>query len=245
MGNPLNPFWKIWLKPNPLNKDANKDFIAEVSTCNVTKRNEDIAQCIVELGSEVKYETLLSILHQRDRIVCRFIEQGESVLTGTCQYSPRIWGVWQSANTRFDSSLHKIGLDIIPSAEMRKSFNRIGVDILGLKNNVAYIARVTDTATGNTDNIITSGDDILIEGERLRIAPLEEDGSGIFFIDREGQLFPITRRLTLNDPKTIIARVPDLPAGQYTLRIVTRFSTNAQLLKEQRVIEYERLLTVV
>ena len=84
MGNPLKSFWKIWLKPNPLNKDVNKDLIAEVSTGNVTKRNEDIARLIVEMGSEIKYDTLLSILNQRDHIVCDFVEQGESVLSGTC-----------------------------------------------------------------------------------------------------------------------------------------------------------------
>ena len=153
-------------------------------------------------------------------------------------------GVWQGGNTRFDSSLHKIGLDFILGSEMRKTFSKIDVEVLGLKNNVAYIGLVTDTATGSTDGTITAGDDIRIEGDRLRIAPLDDEGLGVFFIDRDGQVFPITRRLTQNDPKTVIARVPDLPTGQYRLRMVTRFSTNAQLLKERRVIEYERLLTI-
>jgi len=244
MGNTLKSFWKIWLKPNPLNKDTDRDFIAEVSTGNVTKRNEDIARRIVESGAEFKYDTLLSIINQRDHIVCEFVEQGESVLTGTCQYTPRVSGVWQGVNTRFDTTLHKIGLDLIPSAEMRNSFSRIGIEVLGMKNSVAYIGLVTDTATGNADGTITAGDDIRIDGDRLRIAPLDEEGLGVFFVDNDGKAFPVTRRFTQNDPKTVIARVPNLPVGTYTLRIVTRFSTNSQLLKDLRVIEYERLLTV-
>ena len=44
--------------------------------------------------------------------------------------------------------------------------------------------------------------------------------------------------------KTVLARVPDLPKGDYTLRIVTRFSNASTSLKEARTIEYARLLTV-
>ncbi|MDP4269689.1 MAG: DNA-binding domain-containing protein [Bacteroidota bacterium] len=237
-------FWKIWLKPNLLTKDVDNDYIAEVSTGNVTKRNEDIARRIVELGSEIKYETLLSVLNQSDRVVREYVQQGESVLTGNCQFTPRVSGVWIGANAKFDSSAHKIGLDITPSAEMRNTFTEIGVEVLGVKNNVAYIGLVVDTATGNIDGSITAGDDIRIEGDRIRVAPEGEEGLGIFFVNSEGVATPVTRRLTQNDPKTILARVPELPAGQYTLRVVTKYSTNAVQLKEARTIEYERLLTI-
>jgi hypothetical protein len=44
--------------------------------------------------------------------------------------------------------------------------------------------------------------------------------------------------------KTVLARVPDLPKGDYTLRIVTKFSNASTSLKEARTIEYARLLTV-
>ena len=54
-------FWKVWLKPNLLTKDVDNDYIAEVSTSKQTLRNEDIAQRIVDEGSEIKYDTLLSI----------------------------------------------------------------------------------------------------------------------------------------------------------------------------------------
>ena len=41
-----------------------------------------------------------------------------------------------------------------------------------------------------------------------------------------------------------IARVPELPAGQYTLRVVTRFAAGANVLKEPRIIDYDRLLVI-
>ena len=62
-------YWKVWLTPNLLTKDVDNDYIAEVSTSKHTLRNEDIAQRIVAEGSEIKYDTLLSIINQHDRII--------------------------------------------------------------------------------------------------------------------------------------------------------------------------------
>ena len=75
-------FWKVWLKPNLLTKDIDNDYIAEVSTSKQTLRNEDIAQRIVDEGSEIKYDTLLSIINQHDRIIREAVCDGYSVLTG-------------------------------------------------------------------------------------------------------------------------------------------------------------------
>ena len=62
-------YWKVWLTPNLLTKDIDNDYIAEVSTSKQTLRNEDIAQRIVDEGSEIKYDTLGrgSILPARHR----------------------------------------------------------------------------------------------------------------------------------------------------------------------------------
>jgi hypothetical protein len=101
---------------------------------------------------------------------------------------------------------------------------------------------VTDTATGLTDGTITPGDDILVEGDKLRIAPDGEAGLGVFFVDAAGTAIPVTRRLTQNDPKKLIVRAPVLASGQYTLRIATRFSSSSTLLTEPRIIEYDKLI---
>ena len=91
-------------------------------------------------------------------------------------------------------------------------------------------------------NLLTK--DIRIDGDKIKIMPDDEDGLGVFFVNADGDVIPVTRRLTQNDPKRLIARVPDLPAGQYTLRIVTRYTTATTLLKEPRIIEYDRWLVV-
>ena len=125
---------------------------------------------------------------------------------------------------------------------MRTALQEVGVEVLGVKDGGAFIGLVTDTATGLTNGSITADDDIMIEGDKLKIAPEGEPGLGVFFVNTDGVAIPVTRRLTQNDPKKLIARVPALPVGQYRLRVVTKFSNSGALLNSPRVIEYEQLL---
>ncbi|MFT3738526.1 MAG: DNA-binding domain-containing protein [Breznakibacter sp.] len=236
--------WKIWLRLNLLTKDVDNDYTAEVSTLGSTKRNEDIARLIVAEGSEIKYDTLLSILNQSDRIKRETLQAGSSVLDGVCHITPRVTGAWLGASAKFDSSVHKITVDMIPSAELREALKDVGIEVLGVKDSGAYIGLVTDTLTGATDGTVTPGEDILIEGDKLRVAPDDDATMGVFFIDASGTAVPVSRRLTQNDPKKLLARVPVLPAGEYTLQVRTRYSRNTTLLNESRLIDYPRKLAV-
>jgi hypothetical protein len=123
---------------------------------------------------------------------------------------------------------------------MREALKEVGVEVLGVKDGGAYIGLVTDAATGATDGTITPNDDIIIEGDRLKIAPDGDENLGALFMNEAGESLPVTHRFTVNDPKRIIALVP----GTYRLYVVTRFSNSSTLLKEKRSMEYDRWLTV-
>jgi hypothetical protein len=238
-------FWKIWLRLNLLTKEVDNDYIAEVSTTRNTKRNADIAAEIIAEGSEIKYDTLLSVLNQRDRLVRRLVQQGNSVLDGCVQITPRVSGTWIGANAKFNPAVHRITVDTVPSADMREALKAVGVEVLGVRDSGAYIGLVTDTNTGAVDGTVSAGDDIRIEGDKIKITPDDDPALGVFFVDDSGTATQVTRRLTDNTPKRVIARVPALAPGQYTLRIVTRFSNSSVLLKEPRTIAYDQPLTVV
>jgi hypothetical protein len=238
-------FWKVWLRLNLLTKDVENDYTASVSlTGKRALRPADIARLVVEGRTEYQYDTVLNIFNMGDRIIREQVQRGNSVLTGVCHISPRVTGAWIGANAKFNPDAHRITLDMLPSAEMRETLKEVGVEVLGVKNDGAFIGLVTDTATGLADGTVTPGDDILIEGDKLKITPEGEDGLGVFFVNADGEVFPVTRRLTQNDPKKLLARTPNLPAGEYTLQVRTRFAGSAHVLKEPREIEYDMLLIV-
>jgi hypothetical protein len=211
-----------------------------------TKRTADIAQMIVDRRTELKYSTILAVLNDSDEIIREFVQQGNSVLTGCCQFSPRVSGTWAGPTANFDPSIHKVGLHIIPSAEMRQALKDVFVETDGVKEDGgAFLGLVTNQTTGLLDNVLNTGDDIIVEGDKIRIAPDDNDELGMFFIDADGKATRVTRRLVQNDPSKLVTRVPDLPAGQYTLQVVTRFSLGSQqLLKEPRTIEYGKPLVI-
>lgn len=237
-------FWKVWLKLNPLTKDVANDYLAEVSTVGKTLRNEDIARDFQEEGSELQFETLLDILNRADRLRVKRVVQGYTVLSGTTRISPRVLGAWIGSSAKFDPEKHRISADMTPSAELHAALEEVGIEVLGVKDSGAHISLVTDAATGKIDGTVTAGDDIIVEGEKIRILPEDDASLGLFFISESGTETRVTHRLVQNDPKKIIARVPALAAGSYTLVIKTRFSNGSVLLKEVRTLVYDLPLTV-
>ncbi|MDR1220774.1 MAG: DUF4469 domain-containing protein [Treponema sp.] len=238
-------YWKVWLTPNRLTKDIENDFVAEVSTAGSTIHNKDIAARVVAERSELRLETIMSILTARDEIVRKSLLQGTAVQDGCVRMSPRVSGAWLGASRAFDPKVHKLGVDASLTADMRAALETVGVEVLGEKEGAGYIALVTDIATGRTDGAITPDEDILITGDKIKIAPEDESGLGVFFVDESGVEHPVTHKITENLPKKLIVRVPALAAGSYTLKIITRFSSAKTLVQDPRAITYALPLAVV
>jgi hypothetical protein len=235
-------YWKVRLKPNPLTKEPENDYIAEVSTPPKAARNEDLARRIVKMRSELRYETILAILNERDDAVRDYLREATPVQDGNIYLAPRITGAWMGIDPAFNPTEHKISIQATPTASLRKMFREeVGVQLLGKKSDGgARIGLVTDLHSGRTDGHITSGGDLLIRGEKIKIAPLGPP-SGVFFVDAQGRSIPLEEPLTVNMPRKLICRIPsEVKDGIYMLRILTRFSsTNGILLNEPRTLAYD------
>ena len=96
-------FWKVWLNLNLLTQDVENDYTAEVSTVGKTSRNEDIAKRIVEEGSEIKYDTLLSIINQHDRIIREM--EGTTPYLAASKLCPLLEANTQQIMDYYDSTL--------------------------------------------------------------------------------------------------------------------------------------------
>ena len=236
-------YWEFTLRDNPLTKDNTEDCVAEVKSGPKTLRKEDIAKEIKRTGSELKLPTILSVTSQSNDIIMEALLNGDSVITDICQFIPRITGPFDSVDAPFDPTIHRLTFDVVFTKAMREGLKKVKTINLGAKESVARIGVVTDTLTGLIDGSITPNEDIMISGDLIKIAG-NEAVVGIFFVAESGEAVKVTRRLTQNDPGKIIARVPALADGSYTLRIVTQYSTSKQLLKEPRTLEYKKLLLV-
>lgn len=228
--------WEVHLRPNTLTKDNDRDCIADVYQHAETQRNKDIADIIVKERTEFRPETIMNILTMRDKVVTQLLEEGLSVMDGVVQITPRVSGVWETEGAEYDEKIHKRTVDIVPTADLRDVLDAISVKVLGAKETTARITSITDTATGLKDGTITIGDDIIIEGDKLKID--EKDAAqGVFFKAANGTEYKTTRRLSVNKPSQIIARVPkEVPAGAVTVIVRTKYSSTAKPLKEIKEI---------
>ena len=228
--------WEVHLRPNTLTKDNDRDCIADVYQHAETQRNADIADIIVKERTEFRPETIMNILTMRDKVVTQLLEEGLSVMDGVVQITPRVSGVWETEGAEYDEKIHKRTVDIVPTADLRDVLDAISVKVLGAKEATARITSITDTATGLKDGTITIGDDIIIEGDKLKID--EKDAAqGVFFKAANGTEYKTTRRLSVNKPSQIIARVPkEVPAGAVTVIVRTKYSSTAKPLKEIKEI---------
>ena len=230
--------WEVHLRPNTLTKDNDRDCIADVYAHAQTQRTEDIADVITKERTEFRRETILNILAMRDKAVKDFIQDGLSFMDGLVQISPRVSGVWETENSAYDDKVHKRTVDLIPTADLRTALDVIGVKVLGAKESSARITEITDTATGLKDGTLTIGDDIIIEGDKLKIDETDA-AQGVFFKAANGTEYKTTRRLSVNLPSQIIARVPkEVPAGAVTVIVRTKYTKGTATLKEIREIVY-------
>jgi hypothetical protein len=237
--------WKVWLTPNLLTQEVENDYVAEVSTVGKTLHNEDVARLIKNEGSELEYETILDVFNHGDRLRRGLLQQGYSIQTGVCRVSPRVPGNWIGSAARYDPKKHRRVCDLTMTAELRHDLEEVGVEVLGVKDSGARVGLVTDVITGLTDGTITPDGDIIIEGEKIRIFPHDEAGLGVYLVDAGGSETLVNPPYPVNDPKKIICRVPPVGAGDYTLRIITRFSNSNVKLQHPRVIDYELALKVL
>jgi hypothetical protein len=243
MAKVIEYIWKIRLRLNFLTQDVENDYTGEVSTVGHTIHNEDIANRIVKGRTEMRYETILAILNERDGIVLESVLEGESVQDGVVHIAPSVTGLWTGSDRTVDPARQKPSVSISPTAELRDGLSKVKMEILGVKDSGAYIGLVTDTATKAVDGHITPNGIVVITGDKLRIAPADDPESGIFFVNENGEKTQVTQ-ISQNDPKRLTALIPPLPAGTYTLQVVTKFTSGNTLLKVARTIVYDTLLVV-
>ncbi len=230
--------WDVYLKPNYLTQDDLNDCVADVLTRLQTQHNEEIAAKIAAKTAQDK-NAVLAILKQRDEEVLNCLRDGKSFSDSLVQISPRVTGVWATSKAPFDPAVHKRTVDLTLTQDFRGALEEIGVRVLGTKASGAEISLITDTATGLTDGTITAGDDIKIEGDKIKIADEADEEQGVFIIDAEGKEHRVSRRLSHNKPSMLIARVPaDVSAGEARVIVRTKFTGSATLLKSVREIEY-------
>ncbi|CAD7811821.1 hypothetical protein CHRY9390_02421 [Chryseobacterium aquaeductus] len=235
---------KAYLYDNVLTKDNPNDFIART----VSERSlsvEDICNSAAARGgADVSAAAMAHAAELFLKEMAYQLCDGYSVNTGYFLASTTIRGVFDSPSEAFNPDKHSILFQFNQGEKLRAEIPGIEVNILGVADSTGAVLQVTDVKTGSVNDLLTPGRNLRIAGSKIRIAG-EKPGNGVFFINTTTQNSTAVdpSDIVINNPSELMIVIPALPAGTYTLELVTQFS-GSRVLKTARMAEFDKVLTV-
>lgn len=235
---------KANLYPNALREDAN-NYVARV----IAERSlslAEVCQSAVERGgaktSSDELERHVRIfLKEMAYLLCDGFAVNAEYFTATTL----IKGVFDTINEKFNTDKHSIQFQFNQAETLRKMLADVEVEILGLADISTYIAQVIDIKTGSINQFLTPNRNLHIKGSKLKLMG-DNAMVGIYFINRDTQTeYKVDASdVAINKPSELMIIIPDMPNGQYNLKILNQYTSHAPL-KEPRSILFDYDLTVL
>ena len=231
----------IWLYNNLLTANPN-DYFGKVKA-NGILTNKELAQLLVEEGTEYKEEAILEILSRTDRLKVTKLAEGFAVNNGVCYARVGVNGSFQGSTDRFDKKEHKVTASFSAGAQLRTALQKVDVDILGVATVDPVIGKVIDSLTNSEDSVITPNNVIIIKGDKIKIAG-EHTDNGVYLISQDDNSRIKCPQVVKNERKELMVMVPALPQGEYELEVITQFSAGQSTVKEPRTTQFDHILII-
>ncbi|WP_295212613.1 DNA-binding domain-containing protein [uncultured Chryseobacterium sp.] len=234
---------KAYLYDNVLTPDPN-DFIART----ISERSLNVKQiCEASVNRGGADVSAASIEHAVELFLKEMAYQlcdGYSVNTGYFTAGTQIRGVFSSAAEPYNPQKHNILFQFNQGDKLRAEIPNIEISILGVAQSDVIILEAKDVKSGTINDLLTPGKNLKIKGSKIKITG-DNAANGIFFMETSTQTrLPVDASdIVINNPSEVILIIPDLPAGTYTLEIVTQYG-NGSLLKDPRTASLDKILTV-
>ena len=234
---------KVFLKKLDVTPDPN-DFTGIVSYAGSLNRQGLIDAFMAE-GTELKRETIESVVTRYNRLCATHALQGWTVDTGLVYMRAIVTGAFYGK--KVDPERNSVYVAVTQSADIRREAAQTRIEILGEMPDVMYILQVTNMQSKASDGTLTRGRNAMVEGSYLKIAG-DDPACGVYLTNAEtGADVRLDADLVVtNDPSKLLLLIPaDLPAGAYRLKVVTQFTSSNKLLKSPREAVFAQELTAL
>ena len=227
----------IW-QDNAATQDDDKDHYARIMGLEY-KTNEDLIHDVAdEPGSILKETELRAVDRRTHQKIASYIAQGYGY---KCEYftiKPGLSGIAYDPEAPWDDELHSKTVNIVPGKPLREAAQQIELERVADVKEAPVIETIYDRKSDTTNDRLTPGHTVKITGSQLKIHG-QPKGQGLFFVSRaDNKEYPA--ELEENYPTQLRADIPDdLPAGEYTLKIVNtkyHFSTTLRTTLSEIVL---------
>jgi hypothetical protein len=233
---------RLLLYKNNIGKKKKDAYYAQLCSSGVVN-NEILADIILKRGSEIKRETLISILNQGDRLRMEMLAEGYRVNSPIFNTQVSVVGNFDKYTKRFDPALHRLKLKISPTKEMAKMLEEADVMILGPAQVMPVIGIVKDIKTQSMNDIISCGEIAEITGKRIKVIG-DDPLVGVYFVNADTKELIKCKAPFINESQKLVIQIPDMPKGIYHLKIVTQYTQSHEMLKTPLSAQFSFSLTV-
>ena len=182
-----------------------------------------------------------AVLNAYENEVEMIHDEGGHVNTPLFNTSSSISGVFEGPMDTFDPNRHKYNINVTKGTRLRAVEKRQKLEKTNATPLQPNIQEVKDTISGKVNEVLTPNGVVEVRGYSLKIAG--DERCGLWFIPASGEAVKAAIFVD-NKPSTVIAIIPPLAAGSYTVRIVTQHSSGKDL-KEPKSVIYHKALTVL
>jgi hypothetical protein len=229
-----------FLTDNNLTPDPNDQTAIPANIHSYT--DEEIVDRILQRGTTLTRPDLLAAVRAYRDEHGYIVEEGGGFNTGLINADPGISGKFNGVTDSFDRTRHRVRYSLHFSKGIQEKVSGIRMSKVQAPVTGPLIVAVKDSISGLTDGTVTVGGVLDIAGSRLKVYPDMED-NGVYFVASGGMEYKATT-LVENKPSRLIAMIPALPPGVYTLEVRTHYISSSTPGKQLRKAQFAKLLNV-
>lgn len=203
---------------------------------------EAIIDLILRRGSLLTRTDVLAVMNAEEEVIADIVKDGGTINLPLFNTSFSISGVFEGPMDAFDPTRHRLNVNLTKGTTLRKAEAGVRPVKTDAVTPMPGIVEVRDAVSDTTNTQLTPGGVVQLWGSNLKIAG-EEAQNGLWFVPETGDAVK-AEVLVTNKPSQLIAMIPALAAGNYTIRVTTQNTGGGILLKSPRSYVFEKILTV-
>lgn len=197
------------------------DYMARVINVR-SYSNSEVADLMLHKGAGMTKSDILSVLELYNEVICDIVAEGDAVTSPLFNAYPSISGAFQGVTDMFQSSRHKVKINLNKGVSLRDAVKRIKTERTKVMEPLPYIVEVKDVLSRTSNDILTPGGVIEIRGSRLKFTESNPD-NGVFLIDEKGTSHRCATVVENKPGRLIIMLLNTLSKGTYTLEVRTTY----------------------
>ena len=221
--------------------DRPDDFSAQTHSI-ATLDKEAIITRILNKGTLLTRTDILAALNGFEEAVSEALLEGYSLTLPLFNTSFSISGVFESILDTFDGNRHKLNINLTKGTLLRKTEKEVKFEKTNPATALPNIQEVRDSISGTVNERLTRNGVVEVRGYNLKIDGTDP-ACGLWFVAEDGTETKAAVMVE-NKPSRIIAMIPDLPGGNWQMRVSTQFTGSNKLLKTPKTFVFPKSLTV-